>query len=90
MTKLTFLAGNNYPDLPHSQGGMKFTTQISPLLNLRQTRHKAVTKDAQKSRMDFCPMIPLYCFVFIQHTHTHTHTHFFVLLFPIITNAIVC
>ena len=28
-----FLAGNNYPNLPHSQGGMKFATQISPLLN---------------------------------------------------------
>ena len=28
-----FLAGNNYPDSPHSQGGMKFATQISPLLN---------------------------------------------------------
>ena len=25
---------NNYPDLHHSQGGMKFATQISPLLNL--------------------------------------------------------
>ena len=23
----------NYPDSPHSQGGMKFATQISPLLN---------------------------------------------------------
>ena len=23
---------NTYPDSPHSQGGMKFTTQISPLL----------------------------------------------------------
>ena len=30
---LSFLAGNNYPDSPHSQGGMKFATQISPLLN---------------------------------------------------------
>ena len=29
-----FLAGNNFPDSPHSQGGMKFATQISPLLNL--------------------------------------------------------
>ena len=28
-----FLAGNNYPDSPHSQGGMKFAKQISPLLN---------------------------------------------------------
>ena len=28
-----FLAGNNYPDLLHSKGGMKFATQISPLLN---------------------------------------------------------
>ena len=35
MTKLTFLPGNNYPDLPHSQGGMKFATQISPLLNCK-------------------------------------------------------
>ena len=24
---------NSYPDLHHSQGGMKFATQISPLLN---------------------------------------------------------
>ena len=29
-----FWAGNNYPDSPHSQGGIKFATQISPLLNL--------------------------------------------------------
>ena len=29
-----FWAGKNYPDLLHSQGGMKFATQISPLLNL--------------------------------------------------------
>ena len=28
-----FLAGNNYPDLPHLQGGIKFAKQISPLLN---------------------------------------------------------
>ena len=28
-----FLAGNNQSDSPHSQGGMKFATQISPLLN---------------------------------------------------------
>ena len=28
-----FLAGNNCPDSPHSQGVMKFATQISPLLN---------------------------------------------------------
>ena len=27
------LAGNNYPYSPRSQGGMKFATQISPLLN---------------------------------------------------------
>ena len=27
-----FLAENNYPELPHSQGGMKFGTQISPLV----------------------------------------------------------
>ena len=26
-----FLAGNNYPNSPHSQGGMKFLPQISPL-----------------------------------------------------------
>ena len=29
-----YLAGNNYPASPHSQGGLKFATQISPLLNL--------------------------------------------------------
>ena len=29
-----FWAGNNYSNLPHSQGGMTFATQISPLLNL--------------------------------------------------------
>ena len=28
-----WLAENNYPDLPHSQGSMKFAAQISPLLN---------------------------------------------------------
>ena len=28
-----FLAGNNYPDWPNWQGGMKFATQISPLLD---------------------------------------------------------
>ena len=28
-----FLAGNNYPNSPYLQGGMKFPTQISPLLN---------------------------------------------------------
>ena len=28
-----FWAGNNYPYSPHLQGGMKFATQISPLLN---------------------------------------------------------
>ena len=28
-----FLAGKIYPDSPRSQGGMKFATQISPLLN---------------------------------------------------------
>ena len=28
-----FLAGNNYPNLLHSQGAMKFVTQISPILN---------------------------------------------------------
>ena len=33
-TEITFLTGNNYPDLHHSQGDMKFATQISPLLNL--------------------------------------------------------
>ena len=31
--EIAFLKGNNYPDLPHSQMGMKFATQISPLLN---------------------------------------------------------
>ena len=29
-----FLTGNNYPNSPHLQGGMKFASQISPLLNL--------------------------------------------------------
>ena len=29
-----FLAGKNCPDSPHSHGGMKFATQISPLLNI--------------------------------------------------------
>ena len=28
-------AGNNYHDSPNSQGGMKFATQISPLLNFK-------------------------------------------------------
>ena len=31
--EITFLAGNNWPDAHHSQGSMKFATQISPLLN---------------------------------------------------------
>ena len=31
--EITFPAGNNYPDLHHSQRGMKFATQISTLLN---------------------------------------------------------
>ena len=30
---LIFLPENNYPDTHHSQGGLKFATQISPLLN---------------------------------------------------------
>ena len=30
---INFLAGNNYPDSHHLHGGMKFATQISPLLN---------------------------------------------------------
>ena len=29
------LLGNNYPDLHHSQQGVKFATQISPLLNFK-------------------------------------------------------
>ena len=28
-----FLVGNNYPNSPHTQGGMKFAKQISPLLD---------------------------------------------------------
>ena len=28
-----FLEGNNYPDSPHLQWGMKFATHISPLLD---------------------------------------------------------
>ena len=31
---------NNYPDLHHSQGGMKFATQISPLLNYLSSSNK--------------------------------------------------
>ena len=31
--KLNFLHKNNYPDLHHSQGYIKFATEISPLLN---------------------------------------------------------
>ena len=34
MEILTFFS-NTYPDLHHLQGGMKFATQISPLLNLK-------------------------------------------------------
>ena len=33
-TEIRFLPVNNYPDAHHSKGGMKFATQISPLLNL--------------------------------------------------------
>ena len=32
--KSTFFTGNNYTNSPHLQGGMKFATLISPLLNL--------------------------------------------------------
>ena len=32
---LWLCGGINYPDSPHSQGGMKFATRISPLLNLK-------------------------------------------------------
>ena len=45
------LAGNNYPNLPHSQEGMKFATQISPLLNFSyclsfcQNMFKLIAKD---------------------------------------------
>ena len=51
-----FLAGNNYPNLPHSQRGMKFATQISPLLNLVNTfydlfRHIYVSLDSPDSHM---------------------------------------
>ena len=35
-----FLAGNSYPNLPHSQGGMKFATQMSPLLNYLELNTK--------------------------------------------------
>ena len=35
---LTFLVLNNYPDAHHSQWGMKFATQISPLLNFRPSK----------------------------------------------------
>ena len=30
-----FLVSNIYPDSHHSQGGMKFATQISPILNYK-------------------------------------------------------
>ena len=35
--RISFLAGNNYPDSHHSQGGIKFAPQISPLLNYNYT-----------------------------------------------------
>ena len=35
-----FLAGNNYPDLPPFAGGMKFTTQISLLLNFINSQER--------------------------------------------------
>ena len=37
-----FLAGNNYPDSPHLQRGMKFATQISPLLNCNYKLGKTI------------------------------------------------
>ena len=40
MTEITFLPVNNYPDTHHSQGGMKFATQISPLLNYQITLNR--------------------------------------------------
>ena len=39
------LAGNNYPYSPHSQGGTKFATQISPLLNLKIEMSKTEIKE---------------------------------------------
>ena len=41
--RITFLEGNNYTDSHVSQGGMKFATQISPLLNLYiKERNKSI------------------------------------------------
>ena len=42
MADITFLPGNNYPDLHHLQGGMKFATQISPLLDNNNYLHSAL------------------------------------------------
>ena len=39
---LEFLPGNNYPDAPFV-GGMKFATQISPLLNLKERKNPQKT-----------------------------------------------
>ena len=42
------LAGNNYLNSPHSQGGMKFATQISPLLNFPEWVPDAETHQGQQ------------------------------------------
>ena len=44
------LAGNNYLDSPHSQGGKKFATQISPLLNLKIEMSKTEKKEQQSGQ----------------------------------------
>ena len=43
-TEITFLPGNNYPDVHHLQGLMKFATQISPLLNLFQEKEEVYNR----------------------------------------------
>ena len=47
-TKNHLKAGNNYPNWPHLQGGMKFSTQISPLLNLYITEDRQNDKKAER------------------------------------------
>ena len=61
-----FLAGNNYPDSPHLQRGMKLSTQVSPLLNLKLYFKQGticakpgcmsdeVKSKISKSKWDFC------------------------------------
>ena len=70
-----FLAGNNYPDSPHLQRGMKLSTQVSPLLNLKLYFKQGticakpgcmsdeVKSKISKSKWDICCCNNLICYL---------------------------